>query len=53
MLDYEANEEAIKKVREIDEQLKEERQKQKPDGSRMTRLMFEQLLRGMYINQFQ
>ena len=53
MLDYEANEEAIKKVREIDDQLQKERGKEKPDGSKMTRLMFEQLLRGMYINQFQ
>ena len=43
----------FKKVREIDDQLQEERKKQKPDGGKMTRLMFEQLLRGMYINQFQ
>ena len=53
MLDYEANEEAIKKVKEIDEQLQEERAKEKPDGGKVTKLMFEQLLRGMYINQFQ
>lgn len=53
MLDYEANEEVIKKVREIDDQLQEERAKEKPDGNKVTRLMFEQLLRGMYINQFQ
>jgi hypothetical protein len=53
MIDYEANEEVIKKVKEIDDQLKEEREKENPDGGKMTRLMFEQLLRGMYINQFQ
>lgn len=53
MIDYEANEEAIKKVREIDDQLQEERAKEKPDGNKVTKLMFEQLLRGMYINQFQ
>ena len=53
MIDYEANEEAIKKVREIDDQLQEERAKEKPDGNKVTRLMFEQLLRGIYINQFQ
>ncbi len=53
MIDYEANEEAIRKVREIDEQLQEERSKNKLDGGKMTRLMFEQLLRGLYINQFQ
>ena len=53
MIDYEANEEAIKKVREIDDQLQEERKKQKPDGGKMISLMFEKLLIGMYINQFQ
>ena len=53
MIDYETNEETIKKIREVNDQLQEERSKDKPDGGKMTRLMFEQLLRGMYINQFQ
>jgi hypothetical protein len=52
MIDYEANEEAIKKVREIDEQLKEENEKEVADNSKVTQLMFEQLLRGLYINQY-
>ncbi len=52
MIDYEANEETIKKVREIDEQIKEEDSKEVADGGKLTRLMFEQLLRGIYINQF-
>lgn len=48
MIDYEANEEAIKKVREIDDKLHEG----KVSGKEKTRLMFEQMLRGLYINQF-
>lgn len=52
MIDYEANEEAIKKVREIDEQLREENEKEVADNRKVTQLMFEQLLRGLYINQY-
>ena len=52
MIDYEANEEAIKKVREIDERLKEENEKEVADNKKVTQLMFEQLLRGLYINQY-
>ena len=51
-MDYEANEEAIKRVREIDEQLKEENEKEVADNKKVTQLMFEQLLRGLYINQY-
>lgn len=47
MIDYEANAETIKKVREISDKLEEEK-----DGKTRTKLMFEQLLRGLYINQF-
>ena len=47
MIDYEANAETIKKVREISDKLEEEK-----DGKVRTKLMFEQLLRGLYINQF-
>lgn len=47
MIDYEANADAIKKVREISDKLGEEK-----DGKARTKLMFEQLLRGLYINQF-
>lgn len=47
MLDYEANADTIKKVREISDKLEDEK-----DGKVRTKLMFEQLLRGLYINQF-
>lgn len=47
MIDYEANAETIKKVREISDKLEDEK-----DGKARTKLMFEQLLRGLYINQF-
>lgn len=48
MIDYEANEEAIKKIREIDDKLHDDNL----SGKEATRLMFEQMLRGLYINQF-
>jgi nicotinic acid phosphoribosyltransferase len=38
---------------EIDEQIKEEDSQEVSDKGKLTKLMFEQLLRGMYINQFQ
>mgnify|MGYP006967361124 FL=1 len=47
MIDYEANADTIKKVREISDKLEDEK-----DGKVRTKLMFEQLLRGLYINQF-
>ena len=47
MIDYEANVDTIKKVKEISDKLEDER-----DGKARTKLMFEQLLRGLYINQF-
>ena len=48
MIDYEANADAIKKVREINDKLTDEQ----IDGKMRTKLMFEQMLRGLYINQF-
>lgn len=48
MIDYEANADTIKKVREINDKLSEEQ----IDGKMRTKLMFEQMLRGLYINQF-
>jgi len=47
MIDYEANADTIKKIREISDKLEDEK-----DGKVRTKLMFEQLLRGLYINQF-
>jgi hypothetical protein len=52
MIDYEANEEAIKRIREIDDKIKEENEKEVADGSLTTRLMFEQMLRGLYLNEY-
>lgn len=48
MIDYEANEEVINRVREIDDKLHEN----SISGKEQTRLMFEQMLRGLYLNQF-
>lgn len=48
MIDYEGNEETIKKIREIDDKLHDEN----VSRENSTRLMFEQMLRGLYINQF-
>ena len=45
MLDYEANKEVIEGIKEIDEKLHTEN----VDGMARTRLMFEQLLRGLYL----
>ncbi len=45
MLDYEANRETIEKVREIDEKL----HNGNISGKETTRMMFEQLLRGLYL----
>lgn len=48
MINYEGNEETIKKIREIDDKLHDEN----VSRENRTRLMFEQMLRGLYINQF-
>ncbi len=48
MIDYEGNEEVIKRVREIDDKLHGD----SINGKEQTRLMFEQMLRGLYVNQF-
>ena len=46
MIDYEANKDVIDKVREIDDRL----HKDGINGKEQTKLMFEQMLRGLYIN---
>lgn len=45
MIDYEANADTIRKIKEISDKLEEEN-----DGKMRTKLMFEQLLRGLYLN---
>lgn len=46
MIDLEANKEIIERVREIDDKLHEDNL----NGGERTRLMFEQMLRGIYLN---
>ena len=45
MIDYEMNRETIEKVKEINTKLEDE-----CDDKTRTRLMFEQMLRGLYLN---
>lgn len=50
--DYILNQkEAIERVREIDKMVIEELNKDKKDREKITRLRFEQMLRGLYITQ--
>jgi len=54
MIDY-ANQEQnenIKSVIEVDNMLKEEIGKEKIDKNKITKLRFEQLLRGLYLSQY-
>ena len=46
MLNYENNQETIERIKEIDEKLHDENL----DNGEYTKLMYEQLLRGMYLN---
>lgn len=48
---YNLNEEAVKRVMEINEKIAEENEKEVVDDSKLTKLMFEQLLRGIYLGQ--
>lgn len=45
------NEDDIKSVIEIDNKIKEEKQKFNCDNEKVTQLMFEQLLRGINVTQ--
>jgi hypothetical protein len=49
--DYTANRDALERVMDANEKLHEEMDKENPNGSKITQLMFEQLLRGMFIQQ--
>lgn len=46
------NAEALKRVIEIDERIQEEGSKEQVDGSLMTKLMFEQMLRGLHVTDW-
>lgn len=46
----EFDEDAVKKVREIDEERRKENENETKEKGKETRLMFEQMLRGLYLN---
>lgn len=50
MLDYGANREAIERIKEIDKKRIEEDSKEVANNRMLTQLMFEQMLRGLYLN---
>lgn len=45
----ESNKEAIRRVVDISDMIEDERSKENSDESKITRLLFEQMLRGLYI----
>ena len=45
----ESNRDAIRRVAEVSEMIDEEKSKESPDESIITKLLFEQMLRGIYI----
>ena len=45
----ESNKEAIRRVVDISDMIEDERSKENSDESKITRLLFEQVLRGLYI----
>ena len=47
---YETNRETIEKIKDIDQKIHEENKKEKPNGSYLTKMMYEQLLTGLYLN---
>ena len=49
-MDYEKNKETIEKIIEIDKKIKEENSKEVSKPGVTTRLMFEQMLRGLYLS---
>jgi hypothetical protein len=46
------NSEAVERVKEIDMKLQEENSKEVADKKKITKLMFEQMLRGLYLTSF-
>ena len=45
----EFNQEAIQRVVDVSDMIEDERSKENYDESKITRLLFEQMLRGLYI----
>lgn len=42
--------EVVKEVMEITKKIEEEKQNAEPDTNEMTKLMYQQLIKGMYLN---
>lgn len=49
MINYSENKEVIDRITEINDQINEEDSKEVADNGKLTKLMFEQMLRGLYI----
>ena len=47
----EFNQEAVQRVVDVSDMIEEERSKENSDESKITRLLFEQMLRGLYIRK--
>ena len=45
----EFNQEAVQRVVDVSDMIEDERSKENSDESKITRLLFEQMLRGLYI----
>lgn len=47
---YKDQSDIVESIIEIDNQIKEENAKEKRDGDKITKLRFEQMLRGLYLD---
>lgn len=47
---YKDQSDIVESIIEIDNQIKEEKKKKKRDGDKITKLRFEQMLRGLYLD---
>lgn len=47
---YENNKEVIEKIKDIDQKIHEENDKDQPNDEYITKMMYEQLLTGLYLN---
>ena len=47
---YKDQSDIVESIIEIDNQIKEENAKEKRDGDKITKLSFEQMLRGLYLD---
>jgi hypothetical protein len=52
MLDYENNSDVIEKLVNISEKIEEELEKDTIDEEKLFKLRYEQLIKGLYLNQY-